>query len=183
MAIGVAAAAESMWVWIPMVVLIVAIVTLSTIDVLTYRLPDRIVFTSLLISFPAIAAAALAMGRPGAVGQAVAGMIAYFLLLLVAHLISPAGLGFGDVKFALLLGLHLGWVAGSQHSGLAPVIRVVLYALVVGCALGVVSGLVSAVVHTLRGRVGAVSLSARSFPFGPALGAGTLIVIFFGDAI
>ena len=45
-----------------------------------------------------------------AIQAALIGSAAYFLLLFVTHLAYPAGMGFGDVKLALVMGLYLGWV-------------------------------------------------------------------------
>ena len=58
---------------------------------------DLIIFVSLIEGFDVVF-----------VRNAFIGSIAYFTLLLVPHLIYPRGIGFGDVKLALLMGLFLG---------------------------------------------------------------------------
>ena len=64
--------------------------------------------------------------------NAVIGSVAYFVLLLVPHLIYPRGMGFGDVKLALLMGLYLGWIYPDPfRSG-----RLIMWALVLGSGSG-----------------------------------------------
>lgn len=192
------------WMLLPTAVLVVAVTVLSTVDLATFRLPDPLVFSSLVLSLVAITVAALAVGRPDGLRHAGFGMALFFVLLLTAHLVSPRGLGFGDVKLGLLLGLHLGWAAGTEQAGteqagteragtvqagtvvadqagqaawpavLSAVAPVVIAALALGCVLGVLWGLVAGLVR----RSG--SLWTQAFAFGPALAAGTLIVIFLG---
>jgi leader peptidase (prepilin peptidase)/N-methyltransferase len=77
--------------------------------------------------------------------------------------VYPSGMGFGDVKLALLMGLALGWVAATGP-GAAYMVMVALF---VGCVAGIVFGLA---VRLVRGRGGA-------FPFGPALALGAIFVI------
>jgi len=190
----VAATARYGWEWelLPPLVLIVALVSLSMIDIYVYRLPDRLVFPSLGLSVLVIVVAAFGIDRPAAIGRAGAGMVVYFLLLFAAHLISPRGMGFGDVKLSLLLGLHLGWAAGSRYVGWPPIFRLVVWALLVGCILGVFGGLSVALCR--KGGKNVVvdpeaedgqptRLLGHSFPFGPALAAGTLVVMFFSDTV
>ena len=64
------------------------------------------------------------------------GLMLYSVFLLLMHLVYPAGLGFGDVKLAVLLGFVLGWVGGSKLDA----VRAVMLALLIGSALGVVLG-------------------------------------------
>lgn len=179
------------WLALPPAILAVALVALATIDMSVYRLPDRIVFPTLGLSVVAMVVVALAIDRTEALPKAAAGAAGYFLLLFVAHVISPRGMGFGDVKLALLLGLHLGWTAGSTYLGWSPVIRLVFYALMIGCLLGVVVGLLVAVFRR-RGRDVApdpeadgddqpARLLQNSFPFGPALAAATMLLVLYPD--
>jgi len=110
----------------------------------------------------------------------------------VLHLVNPKAMGFGDVKLALLLGLHLGWAAGSVWIEWIPVFRLVFYALLVSSFLGVVGGLSLALVRRRLDRDVLADpeapdgqptrLLGQSLPFGPALAAGTVIVALFADA-
>lgn len=179
------------WVLVPVLVLVVAVTALSVIDLYVYRLPDIVTGPSLAVSLVAIVVASFALHRPGAIGHALAGAVAYFGLLLVAHLVSPRGMGFGDVKLAALLGLHLGWIGGLVAPGWIPVVRLVFYALLAGSILGIVSGVAVAGIRAASPRpvledpegASGGRLLGQSFPFGPALAAGTVLVIVFADTI
>lgn len=143
--------------------LCLVLVALSVIDIETLRLPDR-------LTFPTAAAAALVIAGSAWVGDewvqltgAAVGAVTYFGVLLVAHLVHPRGMGFGDVKLAFVMGLFLGWPSGG---GLASVV-VVVWAMLIGFGLGSVLGMGILVV---RGR-------SAPYPFGPFLVAGTVAVI------
>ncbi|WP_323960801.1 prepilin peptidase [Arthrobacter sp. JZ12] len=86
---------------------------LSIIDILSHRLPNRIIFPCYPAAGVLLIGAALAaqdwMRLISLVGGAAVLWIFYFLL----RLIYPAGMGFGDVKLAGLLGLYLGFVGWS----------------------------------------------------------------------
>lgn len=82
----------------------------------------------------------------------------FFLLALV----NPAGLGMGDVKLAAFLGAWLG--------------RDVAVALFVGTLLGALPALV---VLARRGRSG----RKVTLPYVPALAAGAVVGLFFGEAL
>jgi leader peptidase (prepilin peptidase)/N-methyltransferase len=136
----------------------------SVIDLELYRLLDRITFPALAVSAVLIPAVALAEGAPGAIVSAAIGGAGAFVVLLVPALVSPAGMGFGDVKLAGLLGLYLGLV----H----PVL--VLSALIVACLVGVAAG---GALFLARGR------ASRPFPFGPCLALGAVVAILASDAL
>jgi prepilin signal peptidase PulO-like enzyme (type II secretory pathway) len=127
-----------------------AIVVAAVIDAHSGRLPDAIVVPGMLCT---IAAATFAGRGAGAI----TGAALLWLPMLATHLARPAGLGFGDVKFALLLGAGVGV--------LAP-------------ALVLPAFLLAAVVHA------AVCLGAgargRLVPFGPALALGSAVIVAAG---
>jgi leader peptidase (prepilin peptidase)/N-methyltransferase len=173
-------------------VLVTAVVALSAIDMYVYRLPDRLVFPSLLLSIGVIVLSGFAIDRPSAIVKALGAMALYGGFLLILHLISPKGMGFGDVKLALLLGVHLGWAVGSVWIGWTPVFRAVFYALMISCLMGGFGGLFIAmlrrrlqrdVIPDPEAEEGQPKrLLAQSMPFGPALAAGTVIVVLFLDS-
>lgn len=76
---------------------------------------------------------------------------------LVSFLISPASIGFGDVKYGAALGIYLGWLGPDTA----------LVGLILACAVG---GLIALVVVFRR-------RSAEPFPFGPALLAGAALAV------
>ncbi len=154
---------------VPLLLLAASLVAVSAIDLRHLRIPDRITFPTLALALPLITAVSLHLDVTGSVRAALVGAGSYFLLLLVPHLVYPAGMGFGDVKLALVMGLYLGWLGWTPQDPVASPLRLVLYALMLGCVLGVVFGLI---VNALARRRGA-------FPFGPALAMGCFVVVLF----
>lgn len=151
-----------------------ALVTLAAVDLRVYRIPDRINFPSMAIGFGAIAVAAVVDGTSETVVGAAIGGVLYVSMLFVAHVISPRGMGWGDVKLAWLMGFYLGWFGhdtGSIGEQLLGPFRAVLLGAAVGSVLGVVSG-------------GGYAVARRStkvvFPYGPSLAAGCLIAVVWG---
>jgi leader peptidase (prepilin peptidase) / N-methyltransferase len=140
-------------------------VALAAIDLAHHRLPNTLVLPSYPVGLVLLGAAAATRGDGDAYLRALAGMAvlygAYFLLLL-AH---PAGLGFGDVKLAGLLGLHLAWLGWGV--------------LMVGAALGVFAGGLAGVLLLVARRVNRRS----SIAYGPALLAGAFVAILWGQQI
>jgi len=152
-----------------MLVLYAVLVALAIIDSATYRLPDRIVLPMLCLSIVWISVIALIDGTPEKIRFAICGALVFFVTLLVAHLISPRGMGFGDVKLAALMGLFL----GASSTTLMDTVVLVLWAMVIGFAIGTVAGLV---ILVRRG-------SNHPFPFGPYLAAGTMIALLASSTI
>jgi leader peptidase (prepilin peptidase) / N-methyltransferase len=177
------------WELLPMLVLVAALVAVSAVDLAHYRIPDRIVFPSLAVSIVAISAISVADGSPGAIGDAATGAVFFAAVLLVAAILTRGGIGLGDVKLALLLGLFIGWIGGD----LLRTTRLVLIALVIGSVLGAVVGLVLGAVRRATGRAvlpdplategdtAGPHWTKQTFPFGPALAVGTLAVVLVAD--
>lgn len=140
-------------------------VALSVIDLHTKRLPDRVVFPTLAMTAVALVAAAVVDDRWADLSRAGIGALAGFVVFLLIHLAQPRGLGFGDVKLALLCGLVLGW------SGLADVV-LGLYG---GFLLGAVVGL--AVMAVRKGG------RKTAIPFGPFMALGTMLQLLLGGPL
>ncbi len=157
------------WALAPLLLLATSLVTVSVIDLQVQRIPDRITFPTFLLSLPAIAAVSLRYDSTGSLRAAAVGALAYFLFLFATHLVYPAGMGFGDVKLAAVMGLFLGWLGWTDAYPVAGPLTLVFYALMLGCILGVVFGLAVQVATRRRG----------AFPFGPALAIGCFIVVLF----
>ena len=134
------------------------LVTVSVIDIECYRLPDRIVLPTMVASVVLVVVESLRAGEAGHIQYALAGAAIYFGFLLVVHLISPRGMGFGDVKLAAVMGLYLGWLAPDYLT----TFRLVLWAMLVGFVIGSVVGIA---LWAIRGRNAAI-------PFGPFLAFG-----------
>ena len=82
--------------------------------------------------------------------------------LLAAALVYPAGMGMGDVKLALLMGVALG-----------PSVAVALMA---GMLASMVPSLVLFARHGMKAR-------KMGIPFGPFLAIGSVVALFWGQAL
>ena len=156
----VTCALVTMW-WLPVTARVLgtalALVVLGAaalVDVAERRLPNRLVVAALV---PVVVTVAVSWSSD-VLRDVVAGAALVGVPLLVTHLVSPAGMGFGDVKAGAVLGAALGL--------LSP--QLALFALVLGLATGAICGLV-------RG--------ARSIPLGPALVAGALAALVAGHLL
>jgi len=139
-----------------------ALLALSVIDLEYYRLPNRIVYP-LAIAMPVLLVIpAVADGDFSSLGRALAAGFAAFAGLFLLHLISPRGMGLGDVKLAFPLGVALGWL-GWGH---------VAFGLLLGFLYGSVLA-IALVAFRLRSRRDAV-------PFGPFLAAGAMTMVLWG---
>lgn len=157
--------------------LMAALITLAAIDLRVFRIPDRINFPAMAIGFALIVVTSVEQGAARAIAGAVAGAVTYFGFLFLAHVISPRGMGFGDVKLAGLMGLYLGWlgwVPGSAADQYLGALRFVLLGAGLGSVAGVVTGLAYAVVRR----------SAKAvFPYGPSLAFGCAVVVLWSSAL
>lgn len=162
---------------VPVLILVTGLVALAGVDARVFRLPDRLMAPTVAAGLPAIAAASLYADEPGAIVGALVGGFAYFLLLLLIHLISPRGMGFGDVKLAFLMGCFLGWSAGA-HEPFGDLFVEVLALVLAGAMVGSVLGLLVGVSYAMARR----SFSAV-FPFGPSLAVGCIAVVMWSTAL
>ena len=146
-------------------VFFLCLVSITVIDFQLQIIPNRIVYPTIFASVPLLALAALLGGDWDRFGQAMLGATLAWLALLVIHLISPAGMGFGDVRLAFVLGLFLGWIdLGHVMTGLF--LGVLLIA-VVGVFLAVLR------LRSLQEHIA----------FGPFLAAGSTVAVFAGHSI
>ncbi len=133
-------------------------VVLSVVDVTEHRLPNVLVLPAYPVLAALVALAAAVDHQPGALARAVLGAAALFAVLLGLALVSPAGMGFGDVKLGGLAGLVLGgWSWSAVPTGAVA-------AFVLGGLAGV-------------GVVVAGGSRRTALPFGPFLVAGTLLAV------
>ncbi|MDQ0279192.1 leader peptidase (prepilin peptidase)/N-methyltransferase [Arthrobacter silviterrae] len=129
-------------------------VLLSAVDIRTHTLPNRYVLPAYPAAGILLAAAAVLSGRPGQLWGALAGAAALGALYWVLWAVYPAGMGFGDVKLAGVLGLYLGFL-GWTH-------------VLAGAAAGFVAGGLWGVALIVSRRGTAKS----HLPFGPSMLAG-----------
>lgn len=140
-------------------------VALAMIDIDVHRLPNAIVLPSYLVAGVLLVGAALLQRDPGtAVRLVLAGLALYAFYFLLA-LIYPAGMGFGDVKLAGVLGLYLGYLGWGE--------------VVLGGFLGFLVGGLGGVVLIVLRRGGRKS----KIPFGPYMLLGTWIAILAGRSL
>ena len=153
------------WVVPAYLVFFLCLVSISVIDAQRQIIPNYIVYPTIFASIPLLALAALIDGEWDRFGHAMLGATLAWLALFVIHMISPAGMGFGDVRLAFVLGMFLGWISLSH--------------VVTGMFLGVV--LIS-VVGVLLAVLRLKSLQEH-IAFGPFLAVGSTVAVFAGQAI
>ncbi|MCC3282305.1 MULTISPECIES: prepilin peptidase [Arthrobacter] len=128
-------------------------------DLRTRRLPNRLVLPAYPASSLLLGAAALAAGEPGRLAGMAFGAAALLAGYFLLRLISPGGLGLGDVKLAGVLGLFLGY-AGWGH-------------VLAGAAAGFVLGGIWGLGLVLSGR----GTGKTRIAFGPFMLAGAALVL------
>ncbi|MFD4225798.1 prepilin peptidase [Streptomyces sp. NPDC058545] len=137
-------------------------VLLATIDRRVHRLPDRLTLPLAGAAVVLLGGVALLPEHAGSWLSALLGGLAlggfYFLLFLI----NPNGMGFGDVKLALSLGVALGWYGWA----------VVFAGGFAGFVLGAVYGFGLVILRRAGRKTG--------IPFGPFMIAGALLGILFG---
>jgi leader peptidase (prepilin peptidase) / N-methyltransferase len=136
-----------------------ACVTLAVIDLDTRLLPDRITIPAFALVAVLLLVASLVEHDLGRMLRGLEGALVGSAALLALVLISPGGMGRGDAKFGLVLGLALGWLGWD--------------ALVAGFVGAFLIGGVAALAAVLVLRMG----RKAHIPFGPWLAAGTLLAV------
>jgi leader peptidase (prepilin peptidase)/N-methyltransferase len=138
------------------VVFALVLVALTRIDIEQRIVPNRIV----LPAAATVLAAQLALFPERALEWTLSALLAS-LFFLLAHLVSPGGMGMGDVKLGLLLGAALGKSVGTA------------------IVIGLLAAAVAAVYLVARD-----GLAARktAIPLVPFLAFGAFVVLFIDDA-
>ncbi len=145
--------------------LFAALLAIAVIDLEHYIVPNRIVYPVGFASVPALALAAALDDRWDQAPRALGGAAVAFAFLYVLHIVQPRGMGFGDVRLSVILGLYLGWL-GWDHVALG-LFGGFLFGAVVGILL-MASG--------KRGR-------KQHIPFAPFLAAGTITAVLWGAPV
>jgi leader peptidase (prepilin peptidase) / N-methyltransferase len=140
------------------IALVLLLVPVTLID-LEYRLiPNKITYPGAVLAIVLVAI----FDPDSLVENLIAGLGAGGFLL-VAAIVQPKGMGMGDVKLALVLGLFLG----------RAVVPAIFAALIAGSLIGAI----------IIARVGVKAGRKTGIPFGPWLAFGGLVGLFAGDAI
>jgi leader peptidase (prepilin peptidase)/N-methyltransferase len=142
--------------------LFAALLAISAIDLERFIVPNRIVYPALFASVPIALIAAAADHDLRSLVEAVAGAALAWLILLAIHLVSPRGMGFGDVRLAALIGFWLGWLS------LPTVLLGLFLSFLLASLVGV--GLIASGLRTRKDRI----------PFGPFLAAGAVLATLVG---
>jgi len=132
-------------------------VVLSLVDIAEKRLPNAVVYPSLVVLPALLMIASASSGSWSALVGAFLGGAALFTFYFVLALVSPSSIGMGDVKLAAVLGLALGYLGWTS-------------VLVGSVAAFLVGGLVALVALAAR----RVTLQG-SIPFGPSMLAGAFL--------
>jgi len=138
--------------------------TMAVIDIEHQIVPNRILYPA-LIAFAVLVAVGVAVGDDMGLVRAGLGFLAFGGGLLVVAVISPGGMGMGDVKLAALIGLVLG-ALGLRYVAVAAALAILAGGLG-GIALMVFAG---------------ASRKAK-IPFGPYLAAGAVAAAFLAPTI
>jgi leader peptidase (prepilin peptidase)/N-methyltransferase len=140
-------------------------VVLAVIDARTRLLPNRVTYPAFPAVLSLLLVASVALGDLGRLARGLLAAVAVGGLFLALALISPRGMGLGDVKLAPTLGLALGWLSWGT-------VAVGVFA---GFLLGALAGLVAIL---------ALGLSRKSLvPFGPWLVGGALLGVLAGAEV
>ena len=148
------------------------LLALSFIDLDTMTLPNPLTQSGLIIGFVFQAALGFATRASweGAISQLMVGVIGAVVGLWLVEIITIVGsaalgqsaMGGGDAKLAALMGAWLGW-------------KLLLLAGFLACAIGAFAG------------GGAITLGLldrrQPMPFGPFLALGSMLVVFWGEAL
>jgi leader peptidase (prepilin peptidase) / N-methyltransferase len=140
-------------------------VALAVIDLDVKRLPNALTLPSYVVVPALLGLAAVADGDPGAWVRAMAAGAALYAFYFVLAFVYPAGMGFGDVKLAGILGMYLGWLGWDVW--------------LVGAFLGFLLGGLTGVALMVTHRAGRKS----EIPFGPFMLAGVLLAVLVGEPL
>jgi leader peptidase (prepilin peptidase) / N-methyltransferase len=139
--------------------LVAAGVLLAAVDLRHRLLPNRVVLPTFAAGTVLLFLPTLLDGAWAALLRVILGAAVLFAVFLVLALVSPGGLGMGDVKLAAVVGLYLGWLGWGA------------------VALGAVAGFVVQAVVAV-GLLATRRIGLRGeLPFGPAMLAGAALAI------
>lgn len=134
-------------------------VALGLVDATAHLLPTRLIWPSLAVTAVLAAVVALVEGDGRAYATAVAAAVIVLVIFHVLWWIQPEGMGYGDVRLAVLVAFALGYL------GLGAVAIGVYGAFVVFALVGMGRAVVRRDRRALR----------EALPFGPFLLVGALV--------
>ncbi len=158
------------WMLLPYLALAAVLIVLSAIDAETHLLPNVIVWPSFFAGLFVIFVISGQRDYAGGIYSALVGAAVFAGFIGAAHVIYEPGMGRGDVKLSMTLGLFLGWLQPSLIDTTRLVLATIIVALVGGGIVGLIHNLVRR-----RGRA--------EIPFGPALAVATLAAVLVSSSI
>jgi leader peptidase (prepilin peptidase) / N-methyltransferase len=141
------------------------LIALSLIDLETKLLPNRIVYPSVVVGLVLLAITAVLGPGLDAWVRALLGMVAGAGGFFVIALISPAGMGMGDVKLAGLIGLFLGYLSWEI--------------VFLGFFLAFLVGAISGIGLMIAGKAG----RKTQVPFGPFMALSAILATLYGGPL
>jgi leader peptidase (prepilin peptidase) / N-methyltransferase len=157
----VAGATIGMHAWLPaLLVLSLILVPMSIVDLKTRKIATKLVYPATGLVLMLLIAAAAVNGEWRRLGVAVLCALVASALMWILWFVYPGGMGDGDARLVLLLGLGTGWF-GWQATLLG-----VGAGFVIGSVVGILYGI--AVKKYLKAQL----------PFGPWLGLGAALLIW-----
>ncbi|MEV7545979.1 prepilin peptidase [Streptomyces sp. NPDC089915] len=138
------------------------VVLLGIVDLAVHRLPDVLTLPLAGAAAALLGAAALLPRAAGSWRGALLGGAALGAAYLLLFLVNPAGMGLGDVKLALPLGVALGWYGWGVWAA--------------GAFLGLLYGALYGLALLLTSR----ATRKDGFAFGPFMAAGALTGVLLG---
>lgn len=155
------------WVLVPFLFLVPVGAVVSVIDLRTLIVPTAVIWPATALSVLMLVVTTIAIGQPAWLLGALLGVCTLSGPLFAIWWLVPAGMGFGDVRLTVLLGLNVGYAALAAGFSLGA-----------GALLGVLCLFVSAIVGIVMA-LPFLGAGRRKVPFGPALVIGALVCVTF----
>lgn len=138
--------------------LFISLLVIITVSDIAYMLiPDKILLFFLI---PLIVLRVFEPLSPW--WDSIVGAVVGFGVLFLIAIVSKGGMGGGDIKLFLVIGLVLGWV---------PTLLTLFLASIIGTVIGVIS-----LRRTKQGR-------KTPIPFGPSIAIAAIIAYFYGESL
>lgn len=146
-------------------------VAVAVIDLRTLMVPTRIVWPAFGVTVVLSVVAALVSDEPRWLFGGLVGLLALAGPLALIWFVLPGGMGFGDVRLAVLLGWTVGF-SGLQGSWVSAMFLAVA-TLSLAALIGIASGIVGMAQYGRKAKV----------PFGPSLVLAALVIAAFSADI
>lgn len=147
------------WVLVSVIPFVAFLAAMTVIDLRELRIPDKLTKPAAIAAVPLLALSMLSDYDDISLIRAFLGALAMGAFYFILFFIYPAGMGFGDVKLAPIIGAQVGFF------GWIPEVRALIFAyLVVGPV---------AILLLIFGR----ARMKTGFPFGPFMAIGAILAL------